>query len=362
MDLDTLRQQLADLDLELLSLAARRQSLATEIGRVKRESGLPPRDYRQEREVIHRARRFAKNVGLPSDMVEKLMLLLVERSLAVQERDQVAHGGAGSGKRVLIVGGRGKMGRWFARFLESQGYLVEIADPAGPLEGHPHYADWRDSDLRHELIVVAAPLRESNQILEELARAAPPGLIFDIGSLKTPLRTGLLALANAGCKATSLHPMFGPDTELLSGRHVIFVDLGRSEAVREARELFASTMAIQVDMDLDSHDRLIAYVLGLSHALNIAFFTALVDSGEAAPKLDQLSSTTFDHQLRVAGSVADENPHLYFEIQALNDYGHEALASLLHAVERLRTVVRAGDETAFVSLMQRGRDYLGTLR
>ena len=36
--------------------------------------------------------------------------------------------------------------------------------------------------------------------------------------------------------------------------------------------------------------------------------------------------------------------------------------SLLHAVERLRSVVRAGDEAAFVALMQRGREYLGGLR
>ena len=44
-----------------------------------------------------------------------------------------------------------------------------------------------------------------------------------------------------------------------------------------ARELFAPTMAEQVVMSLDDHDRLIAYVLGLSHALNIAFFTALAE-------------------------------------------------------------------------------------
>ena len=31
----------------------------------------------------------------------------------------------------------------------------------------------------------------------------------------------------------------------------------------------------------EKNDRLIAYVLGLSHALNIAFFTALAESGEA---------------------------------------------------------------------------------
>ena len=83
--------------------------------------------------------------------------------------------------------------------------------------------------------------------------------------------------------------MFGPDTELLSGRHVIFVDVGHEEATRAARELFASTMAEQVAMDLDSHDRSIAYVLGLSHALNISFVTALVESGEAAPALARLS-------------------------------------------------------------------------
>ncbi len=70
------------------------------------------------------------------------------------------------------------------------------------------------------------------------------------------------------------NPMFGPDTQLLSGRHVIFVDLGSAEALERARELFAPTMAEQVVMSLDDHDRLIAYVLGLSHALNIAFFTA----------------------------------------------------------------------------------------
>jgi chorismate mutase/prephenate dehydrogenase len=39
--------------------------------------------------------------------------------------------------------------------------------------------------------------------------------------------------------------MFGPNTELLSGRHVIFVDCGVPEAVHSARELFAPTMALR---------------------------------------------------------------------------------------------------------------------
>ena len=358
MSLDDLRNKLGGLDRDILKLVAQRQKLASEIGAEKRDQGIPPRDYGQEKDVIQRARDAAAEHGLPGEVARELMLLLIRSSLTVQEQDQVAARGDGGGKRVLIIGGRGKMGRWFVRFLSSQGYVVETADPSGPVPGCRHHADWRSAGLDQDIIVVAAPLRVSGQILLELAERPPRGLIFDIGSLKSPLRPGLSALARAGARVTSLHPMFGPDVELLSGRHVIVVDLGVPEANEEAAQLFSSTMATIARMDLEGHDRQIAYVLGLSHALNIAFFTALANSGEAAPALAQLSSTTFDDQLGVASQVARENPHLYFEIQSLNDYGTESIAALLYAVERLRSVIRAGDEGEFVKLMERGYDYL----
>ena len=220
------------------------------------------------------------------------------------------------------------------------------------------FDDWRQSDLAHDFIVLATPLGVTDAILRDLALRRPPGVIFDIGSLKSPLRAGLLALRSHGCKVTSVHPMFGPDTELLSGRHVIFVDLGCAEALEAVQELFAPTMAEQVVMSLDDHDRLIAYVLGLSHALNIAFFTALAESGEAAPRLARLSSTTFDAQLDVASRVARESPELYYEIQSLNDYGAESLEALSQAVERHPHRGAVADHAAFVALMRRGRDYL----
>jgi len=250
------------------------------------------------------------------------------------------------------------MGGWFADFLASQGFRVHVADPAGPVQGFGFVADWTGDPLDQDLIVIATPLSATPQLLSALARRRPPGLIFDLGSLKTPLRAGLRDLVDAGCRVTSLHPMFGPDTELLSGRHVIFIDLGCAAALAEAQELFAPTMAERVVMGLDEHDRLIAYVLGLSHALNIAFFTALAESGEAAPRLARLSSTTFDSQLDVAARVAAESPDLYFEIQHLNEYGNESLRALQHAVERLVAVVEGGDAAAFTALMKRGRLYL----
>jgi chorismate mutase/prephenate dehydrogenase len=356
--LNDLRDRLSALDARLIELISERQRLSREVAQVKRATGLPTRDYEREREVIVAARAVASERGVSPALAEELLRLLIRSSLATQERASVRARAGGTGQRALVIGGAGRMGRWFVEFLASQGFEVEVTDPAGTPEGALAVADWRKSDLRHDFIVLATPLAATDAILRDLALRRPPGVIFDIGSLKSPLRPGLLALRSHACRVTSVHPMFGPDTELLSGRHVIFVDLGPSDALERARELFAATMAEQVVMSLDDHDRLIAYVLGLSHALNIAFFTALAESGEAAPRLARLSSTTFDAQLDVASLVARESPQLYFEIQSLNEHGAEALEALARAIERIRASVLSRDAAAFGALMERGRTYL----
>ncbi|HEY4213367.1 MAG TPA: bifunctional chorismate mutase/prephenate dehydrogenase [Steroidobacteraceae bacterium] len=357
--LDDLRQRLNQIDRQLIGLVAERKSISEQVARAKRTTGHPTRDYGREREVILGVRAVAQEMGVSPALAEDLLRLLIRSSLTTQEHASVVARGTGTGRRALVIGGSGKMGGWFVQFLASQGFSVEVADPSGALNGSSHHIeDWRTSDLKHDVIVVATPLGATDAILRDLALRRPPGVIFDVGSLKSPLRAGLRALKSHGCRVTSLHPMFGPDTELLSGRHVVFVDLGHPEALAAARELFAATMAEQVVMSLDDHDRLIAYVLGLSHALNIAFFTALAESGEDAAKLARMSSTTFDTQLDVATKVAQESPDLYFEIQSLNDYGAESLEALSKAVERLRTAVLSQNHDAFVALMQRGREYL----
>ncbi len=358
MKLEELRARLSALDRQLLALIAERQTLSGQVAEAKRLEGRETRDFRREREVLMRARTTAESLGISPALAESVLRLLIRGSLTTQERIRVAAGARGSGQTALVIGGRGKMGRWFSEFLASQGYDVTVADPAGGIEGLGYAPEWRDASLDCDLIVVATPMKAANDILQELAQRKPRGVIFDLGSLKTPLREGIRALQEAGCRVTSIHPMFGPDTELLSGRHVIFINLGDQQAIDAAQTLFASTMAERVVMSLDEHDRLIAYVLGLSHALNVAFFTALAESGEAAPRLAQLSSTTYDAQVDVATKVAGDNPLMYFEIQNLNDYGRESLLALRRAVERIWDAVKSGNEAEFVGMMERGREYL----
>lgn len=354
-----LRADIAAIDGEIIGLIEQRMKKAVAIGEAKRASNMPQRDFSQEKAVVERAKTLAEARQIPIGVVESIFLELIRAASTVEEQDSVRASGAGNDRRVLVIGGAGKMGGWMADFLFSQGFRVEIADGKPGALDVPQHPRWEALDLdAYEILVVATPLGVTNDILLELAQRKPRGVVFDVGSLKSPVREGLHALVAAGVRVTSIHPMFGPATELLSGRHIILADVGMPEATDVARKLFSPTTAVLVDMDLESHDRLIAYVLGLSHALNIAFFTALAESGETAPRLAQMSSTTFDAQLDIARDVSEESPELYFEIQALNDYGGESLAALSYAVERIRSVVRANDREAFIQLMLRGRQYL----
>jgi chorismate mutase/prephenate dehydrogenase len=361
MDLQKLRGRLNELDRQLVELVAERQKIVSEIGKDKMSSGMATRDFEREKDVLEMAGRHARSLGVDPRLTEQILRALIRSSLASQERDRVVAEGRGDGQSVLVIGGAGKMGGWFVDFFRSQGFVTHIADTSAK-PGPECFTDWRRAGVDYDIIVVAAPMPASGTILAQLAETKPRGLVFDIGSLKSPLRHGLEALSAAGCRVTSLHPMFGPDTDLLSGRHLIFVDVGSPKATAAAKDLFASTMVEQLDMGLDDHDRMIAYVLGLSHALNIAFFTALAESGEAAPKLAQLSSTTFDAQLLVSAAVARENPHMYFEIQHLNKFGLGPLDALCEAASRIRQLVADGDESGFVRLMKTGEQYLASRR
>lgn len=352
-ELDRLRAELDRIDRELIDRAALRQQIVSDIGRVKGTAGRQLRDFRREREVLDGVRAHAGTLGLDPEVAERLLATLIEASLTRQESERVSLAARGEGKRALVIGGAGRLGEWLVRFLDSQGYTPIVADPA--LEpSSPGFRDWREAPLEVELIAIAAPIEASRTILDALIERAPAALVFDVASIKAPLVESLRRAAAAGLKVCSVHPMFGPDTRLLAGRHVLLMDCGHAGAVAEARALFADTMVERIELDLDEHDRLMAWVLGLSHALNLIFAATLAEAEIPAERLAAISSTTFARQLRIASDVVAENPRLYFEIQHLNPNQAAVVEGLRDAVERLDRALKSGDQGAFVDLMARG--------
>ena len=232
-----LRQKLDQIDADIISLIAERQFNVEQIGNVKLSTNSPTRDYQREKQVIEKVKSHAKQQGLDPEIAQKIFELVIETSLSKQEVQKVKESNYGSNKSALIIGGNGKMGQWFAHFLASQNFDVHISDLEPLKDQHNFIQDYRQIELDHDYVIVATPIQKSAEILQQLSELKPSGIVLDISSIKSPLRLPLRQLADSGCKVVSIHPMFGPDIQLMSGKHVIFIDMGNEEAVNQVKQL-----------------------------------------------------------------------------------------------------------------------------
>jgi chorismate mutase-like protein len=83
--LEELRRAIAALDSELVDLLARRLRLATEIGEIKKELGLPVLDPAREAEVVRRGAALARERGVDPELVRDLLWRIIAQARGVQD-------------------------------------------------------------------------------------------------------------------------------------------------------------------------------------------------------------------------------------------------------------------------------------
>jgi chorismate mutase/prephenate dehydrogenase len=356
--LEQLRRRIRNLDAALLGLVAERIELAREVGREKRSRGVPLRDFEVEKRVLQRAAESATELGVESSLARDLMRSLIDESCRIQE---VEHYSAFSGEAesVLVIGGAGKMGRWLVRFLESQGHRVRSFDPAGS-PGDPVCAPTLAEGLGGaSIVLIAVPLERTATAIDEVVAAGFRGIVCDIASLKQHLQPAFDRACAAGAAVASLHPMFGPGVRTLSGRVVVVCDCGAPAATGRVAGLFRDTAATLIELDLERHDRVAAWVLGLSHLINLVFARALASSGLTATELGVIGSTTYAAQVATTRAVAGENPELYYGIQKLNPFTAEVHGRTAAALADWSNWIGRGDAAAFAAAMSEVRAWLG---
>ncbi|NQW04095.1 MAG: bifunctional chorismate mutase/prephenate dehydrogenase [Acidobacteria bacterium] len=347
IETDALRARIRELDRTLVALAAERVAVARQVGDAKRVADQPIVDYAQERVVLDRARDTATAVGLDPRVAEAILVTLIRAAVGAQDQDSWRHAAVGQGKTAVIVGGEGRMGRWFARFLTDQGYVVGALDLRATGDEHA----WAQAALpTADLVVCATPPAATAALYERWIPAPPAGVIVDIASIKTPLIGPIRQLQATGASVASVHPLFGPSVVLLRECDVVICDTGDTGATAMVEQLFTSTTARLINLPLDEHDRLMADVLTLAHATVIAFALALPDT--AVP----VRSTTLGALQTLSASLVRESPDVYYEIQALNPNSAGALDRLARAIGRVRAAVEARDSESFSALMREGEE------
>lgn len=239
-------------------------------------------------------------------------------------------------RRLLLVGGAGRMGRLLGRFFARRGFEVSVADPAEAPRGFA--AAGLDAARTADVVVVATPLHLTARALADVVALCPRGLVFDVASVKASVAPVLARARAAGLRVASVHPMFGPAVASLEGRDLIVCDAGDAAAARAARRLFDGAGLSIRTMPLVEHDPWVARTMGLAHV--VALLSALVLSREPVDlgDLDGVASTSFRRLLDLALPLLEQDPALTFAIQRENP---DALRVFEGLVEELGAIFSA---------------------
>jgi chorismate mutase / prephenate dehydrogenase len=351
------RRDIEALDRRILHLVCERLALARQVGELKNRLGVPLRNFEVETQVLERFREASRFLGLEPSLGHDLALFLIQKAVEEQAtlRDVQYQGDA---LDTVVIGGKGGMGRWIARFLAGQGHRVQVLDPSPDPTPFPELRSLAEA-ASSDLIMIAVPMSVCPEVLEHLVAVQPRGVVAEMCSFKAHLAPVLERVGSqGGLRVVSFHPLFGPDVRMLSERTIVFCSDGRRQDIDFVRRLFENTSARLVEMDIEEHDRRMALVLGLTHLSNLVYARALSRSGVPAADMAEVAGVTFQKQMRTTREVVAENPALYYEIQALNALTPELGQWLGEAVQEWLAAVAAGDGSAFERLMDHCRQAL----
>ena len=146
MELNEIRDEIKNIDFQILELTKRRLELAKEVGKNKVKTNAAVRNMEVERKVIDRYRGFALENGMNPVYAETICKILMQESIEAQA---ALPRKASVLRHIAIIGGYGKMGRWLADLFKQSGHRVDIIDPSAGNGLTLDDCKWADTDLQN---------------------------------------------------------------------------------------------------------------------------------------------------------------------------------------------------------------------
>jgi len=291
-----IRDRIDELDQEIVRLLKNRHENAKALGRIKSQRGLDYRDPEREKIILSRIERAATSLDLDPKLIRPIFEQILALSVQAQQDRPEKSAKRLDQVRILIVGGTGGMGRFFARFASLQGAKVKLAGreinktrtAAKEMEVEPGtILDAASSDI----VILSVPTGQTVRVATETGSLMTTGsLLTDLSSVKTGISDRVAEKIPKGVEYMSLHPLFGPGTDHLHGQTIIAVSYRPGQKWSKLARAFQGGGSKVVTMSAVQHDRAMAYVQGLHHFALISLGLGLDGMG-GEPRTQSLRET-----------------------------------------------------------------------
>jgi prephenate dehydrogenase len=224
--------------------------------------------------------------------------------------------------KVAIIGGSGKMGRWFARFLLKEGKdVLLVGRSKAKLEEARRQlnvsitTDIEDVKLA-DVVLISVPVDHFEETVKRLSpHTQSDQTILDITSVKVLPIEAMHRYIKRG-QVLGTHPVFGPGARSLTNQNFVLTPTDEQEnRLAEKVKSYLETKGARVClMTPREHDDMMAIILGLAHFIAITSADSLINF-ERLKEMEAIGGITYKVLLTLVESVISEDPELYASLQ-----------------------------------------------
>ncbi|WP_410678497.1 bifunctional chorismate mutase/prephenate dehydrogenase [Avibacterium paragallinarum] len=348
--LNALRTEIDELDHELLHLFAKRLALVKKVGEIKHQQGLPIYVPEREAAMLQARRQEAENLGVPPDLIEDVLRRLMRESYSRENQFGFKTVNPHI-KKIVIVGGNGKLGGLFGRYLQLSGYHVENLGRN----------DWDKAEqilAGANVVIVSVPIVNTVETIERLAPYLNEEMLLtDLTSVKKAPLAKMLEVHKGA--VVGLHPMFGPDIASMAKQVVVRCDGRFPERYQWLLDQISIWGAKIYQVDAGEHDQSMTYIQALRHFATFANGLHLSKQPVDLAKLLALSSPIYRLELAMIGRLFAQDGALYADIIMDKPENLAVIESLKQSYEESLKFFEQGDKQGFIQAFNQVRDWFG---
>jgi prephenate dehydrogenase len=247
--------------------------------------------------------------------------------------------GAHNSKTITIIGGNGRMGKFFKNQLTIAGHQVNVLG-----------SSWEGADFllpQADLVLISVPIECTCEIIQRAGEYLTPNIaLADITSIKVePVKA---MLENHSGAVMGLHPMFGPSVESFAHQKVVVCSGRNNEAFDWLLNLLQNQQAELIFSTPEEHDKMMVMIQATRHFCRLTQAIYLAQEKIDISKSLSMSSPTYRQEIEILNRLLNQNPQLCVDIMLANEERCQAIKSLADTYKRLSQLIETKDRNGLI--------------